>query len=334
MIQKKIFYVWGAAEEKRRDVLACMQSWYQACPEYEIIEINKQSKDYFDFKKELNNNRWFKTIYDRKMWAYVADYIRIKVLHDHGGIYLDTDVTVLKNFDKFLSDPAFVGMQDNAIDRSHDLVEPAILGANKSNPILKSILDFYKDDVWKLPIFSMPDLFNYALKKLYGKNTVPFKKKEDQTVIKYPDIYIYPEKIFIPFRFREKFSQDCIKNETHTIHWWGSSWVRREILFFLENKHKMSAENLEKIEGYIRTFYLFCFLPVLKVFVTKDEVRIANIPLLKIDREKRIESSNYSLVYEIKLFNCVSLFKVLTKGNNVKRKYCIFNIPVLKISSV
>jgi len=334
MIQKRIFYVWGAFEEKRRDVLACMQSWYQACPEYEIIEINEESKEYFDFQKELKNNRWFRTVYDRKMWAYVADYIRIKVLYDHGGIYLDTDVTVLKNFDEFLSDPAFVGMQDNSIDGNHDLVEPAILGANKFNPVLKSILDFYEEDVWKLPIFSMPDLFNHALKKLYGRNIVSFKKKDEQTVIKYPDICIYPEKIFIPFRFREKFSQDCIKNETHTIHWWRASWVRREVVLFLENKHKMSTEDLEKIEGYSRTFYLFCFLPILKVFITKDEIRIANIPLLKINRKEQTESSNYSLVYEIKLFKHIPLFKVLTKANNVKKKYCIFNIPILKISSV
>ena len=116
MIPKRIFYVWGVNDPKKRDVLACMQSWRQNCPDYEIIEINEKSKKYFDFQKELTNNKWFKTVYERKMWAYVADYVRIKTLYENGGIYLDTDVTVIKKFDKFLNDPAFVGMQRNNIE--------------------------------------------------------------------------------------------------------------------------------------------------------------------------------------------------------------------------
>ena len=78
MIPKRIFYVWGINDEKKRDVQVCIQTWRQYLPDYEIIEINENSKEYFDFQKELQNNKWFKTVYERKMYAFVADYIRVK----------------------------------------------------------------------------------------------------------------------------------------------------------------------------------------------------------------------------------------------------------------
>ena len=334
MIPRRIFYVWSVFENKKRDVLACMQSWYQTCTDYEIIEINEKSVSYFNFQEELKSNRWFKTVYDRKMWAYVADYIRVKVLYDNGGIYLDTDVSVLKNFDSFLKDSAFVGMQDNKEDGKYDLVEPAILGAQKSNNVLKYLVEFYKNDIWKLPIYSMPDLFNHTLQQLYKKNNiVSFPKREQQVVIRYSDISIYPEKVFIPFRYHENFSRECIKNETHTIHWWGSSWIKPNILYFLKNKHKKIIEKNTNISGYSKTFYLFGIVPILKIFRTENEIRIFNLLLIKINKGKNIMNSNYSLLYEIKLFNLIPIFKILSKEKGTIIKYYIFNILFIKSMS-
>ena len=95
MIPKRIFYVWGANEPKGKAELMCLFSWFQNLKDFEIIEINDNSTEYFNFQEELKNNKWFKTVYDRKMWAYVADYIRIKTLYDNGGVYFDTDVMAI-----------------------------------------------------------------------------------------------------------------------------------------------------------------------------------------------------------------------------------------------
>ena len=112
MIPKRIFYVWGAGERKPRDVQVCIQTWRQIMPDYEIIEINENSNQYFDFNENLRTNKFFRTVYENKMWAYVADYIRIKTLYDHGGIYFDTDVSAVRPLDKFLKNRAFVGIQN------------------------------------------------------------------------------------------------------------------------------------------------------------------------------------------------------------------------------
>lgn len=218
-------------------------------PDYEVIEINEESKKYFNFKNELKKNKWFKAVYDRKMYAYVSDYVRIKTLYEHGGIYFDTDVTSLKSLDLFLKEKAFVGMQNNEEDGDrHSLVEPAILGSCCGNSFLKQVLDFYdessSDNIWNKSFYNMPDIFKFLLEKSYEKQVYPSRAK--QKIIKYKDISIYPERFFIPFRYKENFSLKCLTPDTYTIHWFGGSWLRPEILFFLKNKHIYSLSEIDE----------------------------------------------------------------------------------------
>lgn len=323
MIPKRIFYVWGVDDPKKRDVLACMQSWRQNCPDYEIVEINEDSKKYFDFQKELKTNRWFKTVYDRKMWAYVADYVRIKTLYDNGGIYLDTDVSVVKTFDKFLNDPAFVGMQDD----SH--VEPAILGAQKGNKFLKYVLDIYTQKIWELPIYTMPELFDWAFRNLYKEEFCQFGDRNNQKTVRYQDINIYPEGVFIPFRGTEKFTPECITPKTHTIHWWNASWVKPSILHFLKNKHLLSLEKLDalplnKVELRILN------IPFLKLKIYEEKVTLGSLLLLKkvaLSKTKGKYVENFCW----KLFGIIPMWTVMKTKLSNKHKYILFNVICFKV---
>lgn len=278
-IPKRIFYVWGANERKPRDVLACIQSWRQNCADYEIIEINELSKNYFNYQEELKNNSWFRTVHNMKMWAYVADYVRIKVLYDNGGIYMDTDVTCVKNFDDFLNLPAFVGMQNERY------VEPAILGSVEGNPLLEKILNYYKQDVWNNPPTTMPEIFELFLQR-EGVNKFP--EKRNQVQIKLRDISILPERIFIPFRYGEDFKPTDVEADTVTIHWFGGSWLQEDIFYFLKNKAKFSRHigGIKKIET--EKHYLFKCLPLFSVTkqngVTK--VRVLGVPCVIYSRDK------------------------------------------------
>ena len=304
MIPKRIFYVWGVNDPKKRDVLACMQSWRQICPDYEIIEINEESIDYFNFQNELKENKWFKTVYERKMWAYVADYIRVKVLYNHGGIYLDTDVTVLKSFDKFLNDPAFVGMQRNNVELDKDYVEPAILGSKKGNKFIKELIDFYEKGIWEEPIFTMPEIFQKFLQKA---NCPSFGKKTDQTKIELENIHIYPERFFIPFRYKETYSPKCVESDTHTIHWFGGSWTDPKTIHFLMNKHKKdfdqstSSINIKEVWRV----NLIKILPLLKIIKIDEKISVllfSFIPILLIKKSQAF------------LFNIIPFIKIKTKS--------------------
>lgn len=279
MIPKRIFYVWSTKDKKPRDVQACIQTWRQAMPDYEIVELNEENTTYFDYKKHLQNNKWFKTVYENKMWAFVADYIRIHVLYDHGGIYFDTDVSVVKSFDKFLNDKAFVGMQDMFY------TEPAVLGAEKHNKFLKNILSFYDEDIWKMPIFTIPEIFAYYLTKKY--NIVNFPDKDKQKIIATPDITIYPERFFIPFRFQSEFSPDCVGKDTYSIHWFGGSWTKPSVMQWLKNKHiNPDSSVLNQEVPVIERFSVIGKLTILKLHTTTKEkiVYLLHIPILKINQ--------------------------------------------------
>jgi mannosyltransferase OCH1-like enzyme len=72
-----------------------MSSWKKYLPDYEIIEWNEDNID-------IDSSSFMKKAYQDKQWAFVADYARLLVLKKEGGVYLDTDMEVVKSFDPLL----------------------------------------------------------------------------------------------------------------------------------------------------------------------------------------------------------------------------------------
>lgn len=131
MIPKKIHYVWVGGKEKPADIQRCMNTWKTHLQDYEIIEWNEKNFD-------IDSHPFTKSAYAAKKWAYVSDYIRAYAIYNEGGIYLDTDVLILEDFEKFLNDRAFVGYENP------DYPFTAVFGAEKGHPFVKSILDYYE----------------------------------------------------------------------------------------------------------------------------------------------------------------------------------------------
>ena len=96
MIPKKIHYCWVGGAPKPESVLVCINSWKKYCPDYEIIEWNETN---YDFTK----NKYMQQAYENKKWGFVPDYARLDIIYEHGGIYLDTDVEIIKSFDVAIS---------------------------------------------------------------------------------------------------------------------------------------------------------------------------------------------------------------------------------------
>lgn len=142
MIPKKILYCWFGGAEKPPLVKECMETWKEHLKDYEFIELNESNCD-------ININEYVKSAYENKKWAFVSDYFRLLGLYTYGGIYLDTDVKVYKNLDKFLKYDLFTGYEQPNYPIT------ATLGAIKGNGIIKEMLDYYEDkefivkDNWK-----------------------------------------------------------------------------------------------------------------------------------------------------------------------------------------
>ena len=104
MIPKIIHYCWFGGNPLPMDVKKCIESWKEKCPDYEI-------KCWDESNFDVNAHPFTKAAYEAKAWAFVSDYARLRVVYDNGGIYLDTDVELLKNIDFLLPYEGYIGVQ-------------------------------------------------------------------------------------------------------------------------------------------------------------------------------------------------------------------------------
>ena len=106
MIPKIIHYCWFGRNPKPKLAEKCIKSWKKYCPEYEIIEWNEDNYDL------SSAPLYVRQAYEAKRWAFVTDYIRLQVIYENGGIYLDTDVELRKSLDPLLVHQAYFGFED------------------------------------------------------------------------------------------------------------------------------------------------------------------------------------------------------------------------------
>ncbi len=97
MIPKIIHYCWFCGNPLPQLTLKCIESWKKYCPDYEIIECNENN---FDISQAP---LYVRQTYECKKWAFVADYVRLQVVYDNGGVYLDINVRMMSDYNKSLS---------------------------------------------------------------------------------------------------------------------------------------------------------------------------------------------------------------------------------------
>lgn len=202
MINKKIHYVWLGKGKKNEKIKACIDSWKKILPDYEIKEWNE---DNFD----INYNDFTKQSYEKKQYAFTSDVIRLYALSHEGGIYMDTDVMVYKPLDEFLNDEAFTGFED------YNYPVTATMGAEKGNPIIKMMLDYYDCiDFKTYPIWT--DYIKYEetstciYSNILGMLGIDRKLKDSTQHIKH--FTVYPQSYFFT------------KDEGYTYHSFNGSW--------------------------------------------------------------------------------------------------------------
>lgn len=133
MIPKIIHYCWFGGNKKSKLIRKCMQSWQRFCPEYEIIEWNEENFD-------INCCEYVSQAYESKKWAFVSDYARFYALNKYGGIYLDTDVELIKPIDGFLAN------EFTAFEKPNSVATGLIFACDKDNKLCAEMLRQYEND--------------------------------------------------------------------------------------------------------------------------------------------------------------------------------------------
>lgn len=235
MIPKKIHYCWFGRGEMPELANKCINSWKIFLPEYEIIEWNEDNFDLDEFQ-------YAREAYDSRKFAFVSDVVRLYALYHEGGIYMDTDVEVLKPLDRFLNKPAFFGFEDE------NYVQTGIMASEKGNKWVKDNLDYYvgkhfvKED-GNLDMTTNVEIIMHYMQTL--------GLKQNNTYQEFPGlIAIYPKDYFCP----KSKSDDKIHltSNTYTIHHFAASWTSPTHRFLRQLAINIGGHKLKDFLSYLK----------------------------------------------------------------------------------
>ncbi len=218
-IPRVIHYCWFGKNPLPSHVRKCIATWKRYCPDYKIIQWNETNFD-------IGQNRYMKEAYESKKWAFVSDYARLKIIYDHGGIYLDTDVKLRKPLDDLLRYDGFMGFQNREIINGtiYETVATGLgFGAMPHHPVIGVLLEDYR----KISFFKedgTPDLTPCP-----DRNTETMKKlglRVDGTRQEVHGMQIFPAEYFCPLD--RSTARMKITSNTYAIHLFSASWYDKE----------------------------------------------------------------------------------------------------------
>ncbi len=211
MIPKIIHYCWFGRGPMPELAQKCIASWKQYLPDYEIKEWNE---DNFD----LSAYPYAQEAYEKRKYAFVTDVVRLYALYHEGGIYMDTDVEVLKPLDKFLQYPAFTGYE-----ASQSMAPVTGIMASEAGGIwveeqLKHYdgLHFIKPD-GTLDMTSNTTTISRIMQDGGFELTGEYGVYKD-------NMHVFPVDYFCPLTSTRVLK---LTENTHTIHHFAGSWVER-----------------------------------------------------------------------------------------------------------
>lgn len=137
MIPKIIHYCWFGGKPLPNDVKSMIATWRRHCPDYEIIEWNESNFD-------VDEIAYSREAHTAKKWAFVSDYVRMKVLYQYGGFYLDTDVELIQSLDDFCCYDTVLGYE------SPKCISTAVIGVTPSSEWISKMLSYYDASSFRL----------------------------------------------------------------------------------------------------------------------------------------------------------------------------------------
>lgn len=210
VIPKIIHYCWFGNGEMGEKEKACIESWKKYCPDYEI-------KLWTEGNYNVNKNQYMSDAYKEKKWSFVSDYARLDVVYQYGGIYLDTDVELIKSIDKLLEYKMFCGFEND------EYVAFGLgFGAEKGHYIIKEIMDLYDtlsfyNSNGSLNLEPCP-AYQSAVLKRHGINM-------DNTLQKTEDIMVLSSEYLCPINDGTGVMK--LTENTYSVHHFSWSWADR-----------------------------------------------------------------------------------------------------------
>jgi len=223
VIPKVIHYCWVGGKPLPEKHRACIASWRRMMPDAEIKEWNETNYDF-------HRNAYMDEAYRAQKWGFVPDYARLDIVYREGGIYLDTDVEMLKPLDPLLSAP-FCGFES----REH-VALGLIFAAEAGNETIRRLRDAYEGMHFMNADGSLnqkpsPVLQTEELRKLGLRD-------DDGAVQTVGGLKVYPKEYFAP----KTLDGAChLAENTYCIHHYEASWMPLRWKIFRKVRHALEA---------------------------------------------------------------------------------------------
>lgn len=214
MIPKIIHFCWMSGDAYPEKIQKCIDSWKRVLPDYEIRLWDTHRFD-------IEQSAWVKEAFEAKKYAFCADYIRLYALYNYGGIYLDSDVEVVKSYNDLLHLPYFIGYE------SKQYFEAATIGAEPKNPFIGKLLEYYKDRHFigpdgQMDIVVMPSVMMNVTDGIYKRKVIGRIEDFDYE----PDVInVFEYDWFSPIDSMGKRYVLRQTENTYSIHHFASAWV-------------------------------------------------------------------------------------------------------------
>lgn len=208
LIPKKIHYCWFGGKPLPDKYKRYMESWYKFCPDYEIIEWNESNYD-------VSKCKYMYDAYQKEVWGFVPDYARIDIVCSHGGIYLDTDVELIRNLDDLLYQKGFAGFEDeNYVNLGSGF------GAVKGLPVLQKMLEYYDS----VAFVQADGELNLIASPIHNTNVlIKHGLLDNGEYQRVADMTIYPAKVLVGKCMYTM--RTVIRPWTYAIHHYDGSWA-------------------------------------------------------------------------------------------------------------
>ena len=226
-IPKVIHYCWFGGNPLSDSAVKCIESWKKFLPDYQLIEWNENN---FNIEKL----EYTKEAYVAEKYAFVSDVARIEALYQHGGIYMDTDVEVLKTFTPLLDARCILGMEEK------EYVATSFMAFEKEHPLVKQFLNLYES----ISFFdkngqiitgtNVAKLTNLLIEKGFVQENYYQELEEG--------IKIYPKEFFSPYDYINCHYN--ITENSYCVHHFAVSWMSKK-----EQVKKRIKKQLSKILG-------------------------------------------------------------------------------------
>ena len=215
MIPKIIHLCWLSGDPYPPKIARCLDTWKKYLPDYDIVLWDTNRFD-------LNSSVWVKQAFEKKKYAFAADYIRFYALYYYGGIYLDSDVEVLKSFNDLLDLPYFIGAE------KAQTPEAAVMGAEQGCDWIKQCLEYYRNRSFlkedgSMDIRKLPEIMDCQIRKIKPLRILTLEESLNiRQLDMQKEVLEFNDAFFSPKVFDSREVE--ITPYTYAIHHYQNSW--------------------------------------------------------------------------------------------------------------